>query len=238
MLKGQQISLQRRSLGEQVFHEVKRMILSEELRGGERIQEERIARAFGVSRTPIREALRKLEKVGLVRIVPHSHAEVVRLDPVDAGHIGEVRLHLECLAVRRLAGTASDADIAELRRLEALCSASARGTDIAAVFEADNGLHLEIARRCGNPYVREILQDLSVKINLLRTTTCVRLSDIRRHVRWHARIVQAIEAHDPEGAEAAMRDHIVEASSALGEGRADRPRRGRAQGTAGGGRGS
>ena len=79
MLEGVKIDLQRRSLSEQVFQHIRRMILSEELHGGQRIPEERIAQTFGVSRTPIREAMRKLEKVGLVKIVPRSHAEVMKI---------------------------------------------------------------------------------------------------------------------------------------------------------------
>jgi DNA-binding GntR family transcriptional regulator len=106
----EQICLDRKSLSDQVHELIKRMILSEELRGGERIPEEKIAHIFGVSRTPIREALRKLEKGGLVRIVPHSHAEVIALEPEAAGHIFELRLSLETLAVRRLAARACDGD--------------------------------------------------------------------------------------------------------------------------------
>lgn len=215
MLEGVKIDLQRKSLSEQVFQHIKRMILSEELRGGERIPEERIAQTFGVSRTPIREALRKLEKTGLVHIVPRSHAEVIRLDPDDARHLGEVRMEIERLAVRLLALKATEDDCAALRELAAECARYAEEGDIGGTFETDNELHQEIARRAGNPYVQEILQNLSFKIQLLRTTTCVRIEDIRADLHFHDEIIDAAEQHDAELAEKLMAHHIAAAMSHL-----------------------
>lgn len=211
MLEGIKIDLQKKSLAEQVFQHIKRMILSEELTGGQRIPEERIAQAFGVSRTPIREALRKLEKSGLVNIVPRSHAEVITLDLEDAKHIGEARIALECMAVRLLAERATAQDCAELRRISDTCRKNADQEDIGEVFESDNDLHTEIAKRSGNPYIRELLDNLSIKIQLLRTTTCVTIDSIRQDIGRHERIIKAVENHEPAEAVKLMREHIEHA---------------------------
>jgi DNA-binding GntR family transcriptional regulator len=215
MFEGLKIDLQKKSLAEQVYQHVKRMILSEELRGGQKIPEERIAQTFGVSRTPIREALRKLERTGLVRIVPRSHAEVIRLDPEDALHLGEVRIELECLAARLLAVKATEEDCAVLEELDATCGECAAAGDIGGVFEADNELHLEIARRGGNPYVKDILRNLAFKIQLLRTTTCVNIADIQNDLHYHADLIAAFRDHDPDEASRLMERHIGEAMSHL-----------------------
>ena len=204
MLEGLTIELEHKSLSEQVYQHIKRMILSEELAGGQRIPEEKIAQAFGVSRTPIREALRKLEKSGLVRIVPRSHAEVIRLDLDDARHIGEVRTALECVSVRLLAEKATPEDLQALQNIAIGCQEHADRGDIGSVFESDNDLHLEMARRSGNSYVHDLLHNLAIKIQLLRTTTCVTLENIREDIRWHQPILAAVAAHDASGAVALM----------------------------------
>ena len=213
MLEGVRIDLQKKSLAEQVFQHIKRMILSEELTGGQRIPEEHIAQAFGVSRTPIREALRKLEKNGLVNIVPRSHAEVIQLDLVDAKHIGEARIALECMAVRLLAEGSTPEDCAELRRISEEVRKFAEKGDIGEVFEKDNDLHTEIARRSGNPYLCELLKNLGIKIQLLRTTTCVTIDSIREDIGRHELIIGAVENHKASKAVELMREHIEHAMS-------------------------
>ena len=73
-------AIQRQSLSEQVYHYIKRLILSGEIRGGEKIPEEKVAQQFGVSRTPIREALKRLEEYGLIRINREAMQRLLRLN--------------------------------------------------------------------------------------------------------------------------------------------------------------
>ena len=80
------------------------------LKGGKRIPEEKVAQQFGVSRTPIREALRRLEEYGIIRVKPRSYAEVVGLSPKEARHISIVRAELETLSVRLLTEIGTDED--------------------------------------------------------------------------------------------------------------------------------
>ena len=217
MLSNLKISLERASLAEQVFEHIRKMILSEQLKGGERIPEEKIASAFGVSRTPIREALRMLEKQGLVVIVPRSHAEVVALDGQASRRLGEVRIQLERLAVRLLAEVCTAADCEVLTDLALECERYAREGAIAEAFEKDDELHLEIARRGGNQYLCDILQNLSVKIHLLRITNCVTLDKIRETIKGHSPIVQALAGRDAKSAEEHMTAHIRSCIASLSE---------------------
>jgi DNA-binding GntR family transcriptional regulator len=211
MIPNKSVALEKpKSLSEQVFSHIKRMILSEEIKGGEHIPEERIAQAFGVSRTPIREALRKLEKFGLVKIIPHSHAEVVKVGPEDRKHIGEVRIQMEELTTRLLAAKASDDECSLLYALAEACGSAARDGDIAAVFERDSEFHLVIADLSGNPYARDIIKSLNVKVQLLRTTYCTTLEKISKDIRMHGPIIDAIRAHDPPRAASLMRQHLQE----------------------------
>ena len=201
------ISLDRKSLSDQLFIHIKRMILSQELKCGESIPEEKIAKLFGVSRTPIRETLRKLEKYGLVEINPRSQAAVIEIAPEEAQYIGEVRSVIETLAARNLAVIAQSEDIKSLERLAKNCVSAAKKSNSGEAFEADGLFHLEIARRSGNPYIYSILKNLEAKIQLLRIMNCspkIMMKDIT----IHSRIIEAIAHHDSKTAFTLMQKHI------------------------------
>ena len=211
MLQENSVRLQKaEKLSEQVFTHIKRMILAEQIKGGEKIPEEKIAQTFGVSRTPIREALRKLEKYGLIKIVPHSHAEVVKVRIEDRAYIGEVRIQLEELSTRLLAQKASPEQCDFLSTVADECDSHAENKDIAGVFEKDSEFHLEIARMSGNPYIYEILRNLNIKILLLRTIYCTTLEKIRQDLEFHKKIVEAIRNHDVDKAVYLMTEHLKE----------------------------
>ena len=201
------ISLERKSLADQLFIHIKKMILSQELKCGESIPEEKIAKIFGVSRTPIRETLRKLEKYGLVKINPRSQATVVEISPEEALYIGEVRSVIETLATRLLATKAEPGDIKSLEEIAKKCVNAAKGGNSGETFEADGFFHLEIAKRCGNPYIYSIFKNLEAKIQLIRIMNCG-LKNQRSDIQIHSSIIEAIANHDPKAASSLMQKHI------------------------------
>lgn len=202
------LNIEKRSLSEQLFDHIKDLILSEKLKCGERIPELRIASAFGVSRTPIREALRKLEKYGLVKIYPRSHATVIEIDGNESNYIEQVRLQIETAAVRLLAERATPEDCESLKHYADLCDKYIKEKDIASCFENDGLLHLEIAKRSGNPYFYSILQTLDAKIQLMRTKYCTNIKKIASDIKDHYPLVKAICGNNPDEAEAVMRKHV------------------------------
>jgi GntR family transcriptional regulator, rspAB operon transcriptional repressor len=209
------IPLRRTSLSDQVFEHVKRMILSEELHPGQYIPEETIARTFGVSRTPIREALRKLERIGLVKLVRHNRSKVILLEPEDAHNLSEVRARIEGLSAFRLAQNAEKQDREVLKLLTDECLRLLETGDIAGAFEKDNEFHLEIAKRGGNTYLVEILDSLSAKIHLLRTISCVTPERIQSDIRQHYPVINAISSHDEKRAERLMLAHCLRDKTSL-----------------------
>jgi DNA-binding GntR family transcriptional regulator len=208
VLENLNIPLNENTYSEQVFHHVKRLILSETLKPGQRIPEEKIAQSFGVSRTPIREALRKLEKYGLVTIVPRSHAEVVSLDRESAYGLWDVRILLEAYAIARLARTATQEDVDALTDVAHRCDDAAEADDMASTFEIDNEFHLQIAQRCGNSHVFDLLNTMSAKIQLHRTTFCTDIAQVRQDIKKHYPIIEAVKRHDSEQAESLLTAHI------------------------------
>jgi len=201
--------IERHSLSEQVYRYIKRLILSGQIKGGERIPEERVALRFGVSRTPIREALKRLEQYGLVYIKPRSFAEVVCLDPSEAGHISVIRAQLETLSVGLLTVSGVKEDFEALEGLASQCDSLIAGGDIAGTFEIDSRLHLEIARRTGNRHLYELLEQIDAKVQLLRLAIALPLDKLTGYVNQHMAIFHEMRSGNRASAEERMRLHIL-----------------------------
>lgn len=201
--------IHRQSLSEQVYHYIKRLILSGEIRGGEKIPEEKVAQQFGVSRTPIREALSRLEEYGLIQIKPRSYAVVVALEPREAGQLAVIRSQLETLAVSLLTDCGTEQDFQELELLAQECNALIAEGDIAATFEKDSLLHLEIARRTGNRHLYGICEKLDAKVQLLRLVLQLPLEKLKLYVNHHDEIIHAMKTRDKDLAVARMKHHIL-----------------------------
>lgn len=201
--------IERQSLADQVSEYIKRLILSGELQGGEKVPEERVAQQFGVSRTPIREALRRLEEYGLIYIKPRSYAIVRQLEPDEADQVACVRAQLEILSARLLAESGQQEDFDVLEELAQECDDLLLTDDLASVFEKDSQLHLEIARRTGNQHLYEIFEKLDAKVQLLRLVVHLPVNILREFVGQHHRIIAAMRRHDSSLAESLMNIHIM-----------------------------
>lgn len=201
--------IHRQSLSEQVYGYIKRLILSAEIKGGEKIPEEKVAQQFGVSRTPIRDALKRLEEYGLIRIKPRSYAVVVALEPHEAVQLAVIRVQLETLAVGLLTDCGTEKDFKELDLLARECSSLIAKGDIATTFEKDSLLHLEIVRRTGNDHLYEIFEKFDAKIQLLRLILQVPLEKLKLYVGHHDGIISAMKRRDSELAVTLMKQHIL-----------------------------
>lgn len=202
--------IEQRSIAEQLYTRIKHMILAGEIKAGEPILEEKIAQDFGVSRTPVREALKRLETYGLVQMRPRSRAEVIQFEGKhEARKLALVRARIEALVVELLAESANQSDCLGLRDVMITCEDSLASGDVAEIFERDSALHLEMARRTGNQYLYDILERLDAKIQLYRISTCVTLEKITEDVRQHRHILDAICEGNAQKAVALMDSHIL-----------------------------
>ncbi len=141
------IQVEKRSLATQLYESIKTMILRGELKGGDRIPEETLAKQFGVSRTPIREAIRRLDEYGIIKLIPRSYAEVISITEEEANDVILVRRELETLAIKILVEKINKNDITALKRLSSICKKEFKANHPAKVFESDSSFHLEIALR-------------------------------------------------------------------------------------------
>lgn len=202
-----------RSLSQEAYFHIKRRILSGVFKDGEKIPEERIASLLKVSRTPIREALRRLAEDGLVEIKPRSYAKVASVTEAEAEQIVAIRVELEKLAARTLMPRADKRDIRALSSLVTKSVSRARAGRIGEAFEFDSAFHLEIIRRGGNVILLDIMQRLDAKNQLIRARSAAALpkEHFEECLSQHTAIVDSLASGDEDGLMRAVEAHIVSA---------------------------
>jgi DNA-binding GntR family transcriptional regulator len=179
---------------------------------GSRLTEEDLARAAGVSRTPIREALRRLHAEGLVQFEP-NHGAVVSLYGLEqAEEIFELRALLEPISARRAAERATPATIAALRALaEQQMAESTRRTGeyLLRIGELNDRFHRLIQAAAQSMRLEKMLAGLIEAPLILRTFRQYTPAELLRSADQHLELVQAFEAHDPVWAHSIMAAHIL-----------------------------
>jgi DNA-binding GntR family transcriptional regulator len=198
-----------RSLRDRAYDDIREAILTGALRPGERIKERDVAAQMGISTTPVKEALRRLEQDGLVVSQPRRGAVVGPLVLTPPAEILELRAHLEGLAARMAARKMSPARkqalADELDHLEALYRTSA-GTPLVA--EATNVFHHHIRDGADNPFLDRFLDTLAPFDRTIRIRSTLDPSEAEQDRVEHREIVEAIVAGDDATAERVMFRHI------------------------------
>ena len=204
-----QIQVVRQRYADQVYRYIKELILSGELRQGEKIVEDKIAKHFGVSRTPIREALTRLDAAGLVHLQPRSHAEVAQIDVHEASEIAQLRLHLEQLSFRLLCARRDEGAIAKLRTIAERARAGLEKHNKAEYFEFDSEFHQKAAELCGNSQLSAVYRQFEIKVQLLRIAQDVPITRLEVYMCQHFELVELLERERCGAIDELLRIHIV-----------------------------
>jgi DNA-binding GntR family transcriptional regulator len=178
------------------------------MRPGMALQEKRIAEEFGVSRTPVREALLRLSEGGLVDIYPQSGTVVSRVPVSAIPEAVVVRKALEAATVESATRIATERDIARLDAIIGRQKALALIGDTSGFHEEDEAFHEAISQIAGYPGIWAILKTVKVQIDRARRLTLPALRRMDSVVQEHIVIRDAIAAHDIEGAHGAMMHHL------------------------------
>lgn len=179
---------------------------------GDRLIEREMCELLGVSRPSLREALRQLEAEELVKIVPHRGPVVSVVSVEEAEQIYDVRAMLEGLAARRFAESASDEDIAVLRKALKAFADVVRGKSNVPLLTAKAKIYDVLLERCGNPLAGRMLTQLNNRVGLLRSTSMSQKGRVQHTLAEVTRIVEAIERRDPAGAWQATVEHVSRAA--------------------------
>ena len=131
---------------EQVYNYLLSQILSNELKPGEKIAEAKIAQEFNTSRTPIREAMRKLESQGLIQIFPKRYAQVATFSEKEIQDIGMIRISLDILSIKLVAINGSKAELLNLKSIAVQCLDAFRNNDGVQRRKLDSDFHKELCR--------------------------------------------------------------------------------------------
>ena len=193
-----------------VFKTLRQGILTGELKPGERLLEMHLAQRLGVSRTPIREAMRKLELEGLVIMVPRRGAEVANISSKSLKDVLEVRVALDSLAASLACERITQEGLDELHRA---CEEFAKTTrekklDATKIAKADVALHDVIVRATGNERLQQMISNLSEQMYRYRFEYIKDASYHARLIEEHERIYEYIRLRDKEKAVDEITKHI------------------------------
>lgn len=191
-----------------VFNTLREAILKGELRPGERLMEIHLANRLGVSRTPIREAIRMLELEGLVLMIPRKGAEVAGISEQGLRGVLEVRRSLEELAIELACQRMADDDILELKKTQEEFRRAVRTADAMTIAETDEHYHDIIYNGTGNSRLIQILYNLREQMYRYRLEYIKDADKRQILVVEHDQILKAIQNRHVAEAKAAIREHI------------------------------
>ena len=188
-----------------------------ELKPGERLMELQLAAKLGVSRTPIREAIRMLEQEGLAVTIPRKGAEVARMTEKDMEDVLEIREALDELAAKIACTRMTEDQLKQLETIKETFVESTRSHDVKRIAEADVSFHDVIYEATGNPKLVSMLNNLREQIYRYRVEYLKEEKNYPTLIGEHEAIVEALYARNQDEVVRAMHTHIENQASAVKE---------------------
>ena len=167
-----------------------------------------MAESLGVSRTPIREAIRRLEEQGLVTYTPHKGVKVITLSVEKVAQLYEVREILEGLAARNLAQVHTPEIIEELNGYIVLAEKEALENNVRELSNINSQFHLALAKFSKNVYLEIIMNMLQTQIGLMMSTSLSYTGRPLKNIEEHKMILEAIKSGDGDFAESIAKHHV------------------------------
>lgn len=191
-----------------VFRTLRKAILTGELKPGERLMEIHLANRLGVSRTPIREAIRKLELEGLVTMIPRRGAEVAQITEKSLKDVLEVRRALDALCAELACERITEEEKEQLKEACAGFERATKTRDATVIAKADVALHDIIVAATGNQRLVQLVNNLAEQMYRYRFEYIKDESQHERLIEEHRIIYESIVKKDSEAAAAAAKVHI------------------------------
>lgn len=191
-----------------VFNTLRQAILTGELKPGERLMEIHLANRLGVSRTPIREAIRKLELEGLVTMIPRRGAEVAQITEKSMKDVLEVRRTLDALSAELACERISEEDEKALKEACRKFEEAVKTKDIKMIAKADVAIHDIIAAATGNQRLIQLINNLAEQMYRYRFEYIKDFSQHERIINEHRIIYESIVKKDKEAASEMAKTHI------------------------------
>ncbi len=202
-------------LREVVFETIREAIITGHLRPGERLMEVQLAEEMGVSRTPVREAMRKLELEGFLVMMPRKGAYVSGISLKDIIDVFEIRAALDSLAAGLAAERITEEELEQLERSLLLVVESADQNDLDGIVGTDTDFHDIIYKASRNERLIQIINNLREQIQRFRTTSLAFPGRMHIAVDEHRKIVEAIAERNVALAQALAQEHIENAENIM-----------------------
>lgn len=212
--------LQQRPLYLDVADRVRELVYQRDLRPGDWVDEPALCAQLGISRTPLREALKALHGEGLVELVPRKGCRVRDLDDDELLELFPVMASLEGLCANLATRKLAKDDMARLQALHAQLEACAAADDIDGYYEINREFHLAIQHLADNRWLQRITSELRNVLILARHRQLTMPGRLQASLEEHRAVMAALDARDAEAAAAAMHDHLCHQERVLREERA------------------
>ncbi|TDW75549.1 GntR family transcriptional regulator [Kribbella pratensis] len=199
---------QRENLRDSVANALRAAVISGELKPGEVYSAPTLGARFGVSATPVREAMLDLVREGLVISLRNKGFRVTEVSDEDLDNVAAVRQLIEPPTIRDVVPAIPAADYPRLRRLAEDIVVAAQAGDLIAYIEADRVFHVTLLAYSGNQKLVDVVSDLRSQTRLLGLTPLVESGRLLPSATEHHELMDLVEAGDGEGAEQLMRRHI------------------------------
>ncbi|MGP3949047.1 GntR family transcriptional regulator [Streptomyces sp. 7N604] len=199
---------ERRNIRDHVAHALRAALIAGELRPGVVYSAPALAGQFGVSPTPVREAMLDLAKEGLVEPVRNKGFRITAVSERDLDEYTEIRRLIEVPLVGRITRTADRGELEALRAIAARIVAAARAGDLIGYLEHDRRFHLSLLSLAGNQRLVEVVGDLRKRSRLYGLNSLAEKGVLVASAEEHEQLLDLMLAGDAEGAEDCMRDHL------------------------------
>ena len=202
-----------KSLADQVYELVKDEILSGKIPCGSKISEEELASHFGVSRTPIREAMKRLSTYGIVKMEPRSHSSVISLSEKESKDIASFRIYLEDYAIDTMDEGKFRDNLEILCRYASECQYALGVGNRAKAFELDSLFHIALVSTSDNSALIEVYERLDAKIQLLRIAQNEVDKELSGYITQHTMLIELLKSGKKEEAKKLVYEHIMHKST-------------------------
>ncbi len=194
-------------LADRVFEQFEEDILSGKYHKGDILTETKLSTAYGVSRTPVREAVRRLQTEGLVRECGKG-IQILGVSTDDLADIYDVRMHIEGMVARRAAERVTDEELAQMKEVLDLHEFYTAKGSVERLKETDNAFHTAIYKSCGSVLLEELLTMLHRKIQMYRKQSLTEPVRAKQVTEEHRAIYNALLLHDADRAEELLVTHV------------------------------
>lgn len=207
-------TLKPRALYEEVAERLRSSIFSHEIPPGSWVDEQTLAESYGISRTPMREAIKVLASEGLITMKMRRGAYVTEISKTDLDQIFPVIALLEGQACRQVALNATEQELGLLDDLHSKLEKAGADRDIDRFFELNQQFHEKIQEIAGNPWMKNVIDDLRKVLKLQRRDSLMKRGRLEQSLLEHRNILSALLARNADLSESLMKQHLKQGQEA------------------------